>query len=638
MSSSALALETTPDTTPPHSTAIKQVDDTTSPWLLAMLLVVLTVLSYWPTFSNGFVNFDDRGYVSNNRHIQPGLTVANISWAFRTTDMANWHPLTWISHMTDVQFFGLRPAGHHASSLFLHAINVALLFFLLRSATGFLWRSFCVAAMFALHPLNVECVAWISERKSLLSTTFLFLALFAYGWYVRKPGIARYVTIALLFALGLAAKPMIITLPFALLLLDYWPLGRLPIPERPEDRSLFFKKFWPLLLEKVPFFALSAASAYITVIAQSRGHAIAASHVFSLPIRLANAVWSYLLYILKAIWPLHLAIFYPHPENHIGVWKPLLGLIFMALFSYVCLTRRRQPYLIVGWLWYLGSLVPVIGILQVGRQALADRYAYTPLLGIFVLVVWWIADHSKRWPHRSEILGGTAALILIFFGALTWRQTNYWKDSFALFQHSLKVSPENFLAENNLGEAYMQVGRQDIAYDHFLRSAQEKPKFGLAHYNLGVVMASENRYQEARKEFQAAIDYSQDDEELASAYHNLGVVLLHDGELEPSKQMFSQALRLSPTRQSSYLARGMAEFRLGNYAAAEADFISGANLAPDAPACFWVGRSREAQGNTTGAIEAYRKTLALQPDHADAKQHLDALLSGRIIPFDKSGN
>jgi len=637
VSSSAIAVETTP-TAPPHSAAIPQVDDTTSPWLLALFLIVITVFSYWPTFSNGFVNYDDNGYVSDNSHIQPGLTVANISWAFRSTHMANWHPLTWISHMADIQLFGLHPGGHHASSLFLHAINAALLFLLLRCATGFLWRSFCVAAMFALHPLNVECVAWISERKSLLSTTFLFLALFAYGWYVRNPGIARYVLVALLFASGLAAKPMIITLPFALLLLDYWPLARLPIPEHAEDRVLFLKRLWPLIVEKIPLIALSAASAYITVIAQSRAHAIAASHILSLPIRLLNASWSYLLYLLKAIWPLHLAIFYPHPENHIGIWKPLLGFIFMLLFSYICLIRRRQPYLIVGWLWYLGSLVPVIGIVQVGRQALADRYAYTPLLGIFVLVVWWMAEHSGRLPHRTEILAGSAALVLIFFAALKWRQTSYWKDSFTLFEHALKVSPQNFLAENNLGEAYMQIGRRDIAYDHFLRSTQEKPKFGLAHYNLGVVMASQDRYEEARKEFQDAIDYGQDDEELAAAHHNLGVVMLDKRELAGSIKMFSEALRLSPHKQSSYLARGMAEFRLGNYAAAEADFIAGANLAPDPPACFWVGRAREAQGNTAGAIEAYRKTLALQPDKAEAKQRLDALLSGRIIPFDKSEN
>src|SRR5260221_5645371 len=540
--------------------------------------------------------------------------------------------------MADVQLFGLHPSGHHAISLLFHAVNAVLLFFLLRSATGFLWRSFTIAALVRLHPLNVECGAWISERKSLLCTFFLFLALFAYGWYLPKPGIGRLAVVALLFALGLAAKPMIITLPFALLLLDYWPLARLPIPLAAEDRFLFLKKLWPLILEKIPQFALSAASAWITVLVQSRGHAIAPSQVLSLPIRLSNALWSYLLYILKAIWPLHLAIFYPHPENHIVTWQPFLGFLFILVFSYVCLSRRRQPYLIVGWLWYLGCLVPVIGIVQVGQQGLADRYAYTPLLGIFVLVVWWIADHSQALPHRTEILAGAVAVCLLFFGALTSRQTAYWKDSFTLFEHALHVSPVNFIAENNLGEAYGQIGRTDLAYEHFVRATQQRFRFGLAHYNLGTMMAAQNRTAEARKEFQLAIDHGQDEAEITSAYHNLGIVMLQDHDLAGSINMFDEALRLSPHKQSSYLARGMAEFRLGNYSAAEADFITGANIAPDAPASFWVGRAREAQGNVAGAIEAYRRTLVLQPDHFEAKQHLDALLSGRMIPFDNSEN
>jgi tetratricopeptide (TPR) repeat protein len=540
--------------------------------------------------------------------------------------------------MADMQLFGLHPAGHHATSLILHCLNVVLLFLLLRAATGFLWRSAFVAALFALHPFNVECVAWISERKSLLCTLFLFLALFAYGWYVRKPGIGRYALVALLFALGLASKPMIITLPFALLLLDYWPLNRLPVPGGTESSSLFFKNLWPLVLEKLPLLLLSAASAYITVVAQARSNSIAVNQLISPASRIANALWCYLLYILKGFWPLHLALFYPHPENTLALWKPLLGLAFILTFTFSCMRRLRQRYLIAGWLWYLGCLVPVIGFVQVGRQAMADRYAYTPLLGIFVIVVWWIADHSDSLPHRSELLAGAAAILLLFFGALTWRQTTHWKDSFTLFNHTLEITPVNFIAENNLGEAYMQIGRPDLASDHFLRSTQEKPRFGLAHYNLGIVLVSEHRMAEARKEFETAIQYGQETSEIASSYQNLGVVLLQENQLADSIKMFSQALQLVPSKQSSLLARGMAEYRLNNFAAAEADFIAGANISPDPAACYWVGRSREAQGNTSGAIEAYRRTLALQPDMRDAQQHLDALLSGHIIPFSNSEN
>ncbi len=635
MSLSTLSVETVP-AHQPRNVHPAQVEDTTSPWLLALFLVAITLLSYWPTFSNGFLNYDDNGYILQNIHVQPGLTAANASWAFRSTIMANWHPITWISHMADVQLFGLHPWGHHATSLFLHALNVVLLFFLLRSATGFLWRSFIVAALFALHPFNVECVAWVSERKSLLYTLFLFLALFAYGWYVRKPSVARYASVAILFALGLASKPMIITLPFALLLVDYWPFARLPIPEDSESTSLFFKKLWPLVLEKIPLLLLSAASAYITVVTQT--HAIAVKGVLTFPVRLANALWSYLLYVLKALWPIRLIIFYPHPENSLALWKPLLALAVILGFTYFCIRHRRDRYLLAGWLWFLGCLVPVIGLVQVGRQAMADRYAYTPLLGIFVLAVWWIAEHSGWLPHRTELLAGVSAIFLIFFGALTWRQTTYWKDSFTVFNHALKIAPVNFIAENNLGEAYLQIGRPDIAYGYFLRTTEETPRFGLGHYNLGVVLIGQKRRDEARKEFQLAIQHAMEISDASAAFHNLGIIMLEDNQSADAINMFSEALQLSPDKQSSYLGKGIAEFRLNNFRAAEADFVAGASLTPDAAACFWVGRSREAQGNSSGAIEAYRKALELQPDMSEAKEHLDALLSGRVFPFAKSGN
>ena len=635
MSSSALFAETA-RTDPAENVTILQVHKRVSPWPVALLLAAITLFSYWPTFSNGFLNYDDNGYVTENSHIQPGITVSNVFWAFRATIMANWHPLTWISHMADVQLFGLHAAGHHATSLVLHAVNALLLFFLLRCATGFLWRSFFVAALFALHPLNVECVAWISERKSLLCTFFLFLALFAYGWYVRKPGVARYLLVAGLFALGLTSKPMIITLPFALLLLDYWPHNRLPVPAGREEALLFFKGLWRLALEKAPLLLLSAASAYITVMAQARANTVALGGSFSLRVRVANALWSYLLYLLKAIWPLNLAIFYPHPENTLPLWQPVLGLLFIIAVTYVCLRHLRERYLLAGWLWYLGCLVPVIGLVQVGRQALADRYAYTPLIGIFVLLVWWVADRSMAWPRRAEILGGTAAAVLIFFAALTWRQTGYWKDSFTLFNHALEVTPVNFIAETNLGEAYMQTGRPDLAYGHFLRATEEKPRYGLAHYNLGLVLAGQNRLADARKEFAAGVEYGQERSEIASSYHNLGVVLVEEKRFPDAIQMFSQALQLAPDKQSSFLARGLAEYRMNNFAAAEADFIAGSNLARNAEACLWVGRAREAQGNASGAIEAYRQVLVLQPGRADVKERVDALLSGHILPFAKA--
>lgn len=613
-------------------------DHGVAPWLLALLLAALTLLAYWPTFSNGFINYDDPGYVTQNSRVASGLTAENLKWAFRATIMANWHPLTWISHMADVQLFAFHPAGHHASSLFLHIVNAILLFYFLGSATGFLWRSFVVAALFALHPFNVECVAWISERKTLLCTFFMLLALFAYGWYSRKPGVARYLAVAALFALGLMAKPMIITLPFALLLLDYWPLNRLPELEGAQDRSKFFRRLATLALEKVPLLLLVAGSAYVTVLAQGRGHAIAANQLLPLSVRIPNAIWAYFLYVAKGLWPIHLTIFYPHPENHLGWWKPLLATLFLVAFTWFCIAQRKTRYLIVGWLWYLGCLVPVIGFVQVGRQAMADRYAYTPLLGIFVIVAWWIADHFDESRRRSEVFAGSVAMFLIFFGALTWRQTGYWKDNFALFNHAIKLTGSNFIAENNLGEAYMQIGRPDLAYEHFLSTTQIKPGFGLGHYNLGIVLVERKEYPAALEEFQTAVRFGQDNAEIASAYHNIGIVMLDNNQQADAVRAFTQALELVPTKQTSLLARGLAQFQLNNFAAAEADFVAGANLAPNAGAAFWVGRAREARGNPVGAADAYRQALQLQPDMTEAKERLQALTSGQVAPFVKLQN
>ena len=614
----------------PAATAIPH-EKQTSPWLIAAALAVLTLVSYWPTFSNGFVNYDDDGYITQNHAVQQGLSFANVTWAFRATVMANWHPLAWISHMADVQLFGSHAAGHHATSLLVHIVNVVLLFFLLRAATGFLWRSAAISALFALHPFNVECVAWVSERKTLLCTLFLFLCLFAYGWYVRKPGISRYLLVALLFVLGLASKPMIITLPFALLLLDSWPLNRLPQLNDAEGRKAFLGKVWPLVLEKVPLLLFCAASAYVTVFAQGHSNAVASVLEMPLRARVGNALWSYVVYLAKGIWPVHLAIFYPHPETGLPLWKPALAGILLLLFSAYVLLHLEKRFLLTGWLWYLGSLVPVIGFVQVGRQAMADRYAYTPLLGIFVIVVWSLADDFPRTSQRSQTLAALTAAFLLFFAALTWRQTTYWKDSFSLFGHALQVIPENYMAENNLGSAYVDTGNTDAAYGHFLRATQERPRYGLAHYNLANMLRRQNRRGEAAAEFQLAIQYAQDPQQLANSYHNIGVMLLEDNKLDEARRAFTDALQAQPQKENSYVARGLAEFRLGDYAAAESDFAAGASLvATDGAAIYWLGRCREARGNISGAIEAYHQALVLQPELQEAKEHLEAATSGHV--------
>lgn len=353
--------------------------------IVALLLFFGTLALYYPALQNGFVNYDDPAYVTSNPHVQQGLTKRSVAWAFSSTAEANWHPLTWLSHMLDVQLFGLRPAGHHAQSVLWHAVNVVLLFLLLAKATGFLGRSAVVAALFAVHPLNVESVAWVSERKTVLCTFFLLLALAAYGWYVKRPRASLYLLVALLFALGLMAKPMLITLPFLLLILDFWPLER--FPQTPLNK---------LVIEKIPLLALSAASAAITLYAQRAGGAVGSTQLLPLAMRVKNAIYSYLIYLDKTLWPARLAVFYPHPEGALSLWKVAGAAVILIAITIAFQHFRESRYLLLSWLWFLITLAPVIGIVQVGRQAWADRYAYIPLWGLFVIGVWLVAEIAAR--------------------------------------------------------------------------------------------------------------------------------------------------------------------------------------------------------------------------------------------------
>ena len=596
---------------------------------MCALLLVLTIAAYWPTFSNGFVNFDDPRYILQNPLVAQGLDPHQIAMAFRSTIEANWHPITWISHMADVQLFGMNPLGHHASSLALHGLNVVLLFLLLDGATGKRWRSAVVAALFAVQPLNVECVAWVSERKSLLSTAFLLLAFFAYGWYAKKPGSARYLVMAFLFALGLAAKPMVITFPFLLLLADYWPLQRLP-GLRPGDASQFFGKLGRLTLEKIPLFALVIASAWITLYAQHQGGAVATSAGLPLRYRLPNAIYSYLLYILKGIWPVHLAVFYPHPENSLAWWKPVVAALFLIVVSWLVWRYRDRRYLLTGWLWYLGTMVPVIGIVQVGRQALADRYAYLPFIGLFVMVVWAAAELSTKTLPHSILVPATAAALL-WFAALTWWQTTFWKNSITLFGRALAVTSNNYMAENNIGMVYSENGQADLAFAHFQEAERIRPKFALPHYNLGLSYRAQGNLPAAQHEFETAIQYAADPVELVQAHHNLGIVLYEEDQLDAAKKELQAALAISPAKENSLLALGMIEFRQANYAQSTEEFQKAYTAHPSPQAIFWIGRIREAQGDLKGAADAYETALRMSPTFKEAHDRLEAIKNGQVI-------
>src|ERR1700733_4997519 len=427
---------------------------------ICLLLAVATLALYSPAIGHPFIfNYDDDIYVLNNAQVKAGLTWQTMRWTLTSTDSANWHPLTWLSHAMDCQLYGLNPAGHHFTSVLFHTLNVVLLFLLLAHATKRTGRSFLVAALFAVHPFNVESVAWIAERKNVLSTFFFLLTIGAYGWYALKPNLKRYLAVAALFVLGLASKAMVVTLPCVLLLLDFWPLRRikglspaektLPVPQVP---------FWRLALEKLPLLALSAATSAVTVFAQRSGGAMRLQ--LPLGVRLANAIYAYALYVWKALWPAWLGLFYPHPGATLAKWQLALAALFLLAVSAVAWWQRAaRPYLITGWLWFLGTLVPVIGLVQVGEQAIADRYAYIPLIGIFVMAVWAAADlaDSRRlsFPSRAKI----AAVVMAVFALFTIDQLRYWRSAVDIWAHTVKVTNDNFLAEQNLGAALLAADR-----------------------------------------------------------------------------------------------------------------------------------------------------------------------------------
>jgi len=594
--------------------------------LLALLLALGTLALYTPSLGNGFVNYDDPAYVTANAHIRQGLSWSNIAWAFTVTIEANWHPLTWISHMADVQLFKLNPTGHHLTNVLLHAINVVMLFLLLSRATRYTLRSAVVAALFAVHPLNVESVAWVAERKSLLCTLFLLLTLGAYGWYVRKSGVGRYLSVALLFALGLMAKPMVITLPFLLLLLDYWPLQRLGSGELKSDGELASDAtFFKLFAEKIPLIAMSAGSALITVYAQHSGGALGITAALPLSFRIKNAVYSYLAYIFKGIWPSHLAVFYPHPENSLAMWKVVAAAVVLLTITVLVWRFRKKRYLLTGWLWYLGAMIPVIGIVQVGRQAMADRYAYIPFIGLFVMAEWLAAELLARIRLSFSTMVVITLAVLSGYAFASYIQIGYWRNSYTLFSHALQVTSDNGIAEDNLGAALMDMGHPDLALPHFEAAVRFVPQLSAAHYNLATVLHQQNRFDQAMHEYQLALSYPSDSTEAAQAHNNLGVLLMQRNQLAAALTEFNAAILANPNEQNSYLGRGSLEYQEHNLDAALADFSHAAQVAPSPVAYFWLGQTFEGKGDLQSAVRAYQAALQMAPGMNDARSRLDAL-------------
>ena len=580
--------------------------------LIGLLLFLGTVGLYYPALHNGFVNYDDPAYVTSNFHVQQGLTKQSVAWAFTSTAEANWHPLTWLSHMLDVRLFRLRPAGHHAQSLFWHAVNVVLLFLLLAKATGFMGRSTIVAALFAVHPLNVESVAWVAERKNVLCTFFLLLVFAAYGWYVKTPQAGRYLLVALLFALALMAKPMAITLPFLLLLIDFWPLERLPQRTIPA-----------LVLEKIPLLALSAISALVTFHEQRAGGALGSTELLPLAMRVKNAIYSYFVYLDKAVWPSRLAVFYPHPEASLAFWKVLAAAVILITITIACWHYRDRRYLPVGWLWFLVTLAPVIGIVQVGRQAWADRYAYFPLWGLFVIIVWLLSEAALRIPLGRATQVAIALAVLAGYAVTAHSQITYWHDSYSLFAHAIQVTGPNAIAEGNLGSALIELRRPDLAAPHLERAIHLMPTFAAAHYNLGTLFHRQNDLGRAEQEYQLALKFATEELEAAQTHNNLGVLFNQQGRRADAEAEFTQAIALNPYEQNSRIGRGLIEHEEGKPDAALQDFEQAAQIAPSPLAAYWEGRILEEEGQLAASAEAYRNALKLAPNFSDARSRLE---------------
>lgn len=519
--------------------------------ILSLFLALLTLVTYNSIAHNDFVKFDDPSYITANPHVKAGLTWETVKWAFKSTENANWHPLTWLSHALDYQIFHLRPAGHHYISVLLHAATAMLLFLFLQAATGFPWRSAVVAALFAIHPINVESVAWASERKSVLSMLFFVLMLMAYRQYAQRPGWKRYSLVTLLFAMGLMSKPMLVTAPFLLLLLDYWPLERTKTISLPR-----------LLAEKLPLLAMSAASCAVTVIAQNSGGAVH-NEEFSLPNRLMNALISYARYVGKSVWPSHLGAFYPYVE-HRPIWQIAAAVMFLPAATVTVLCLRKQRYLAVGWLWFLGAMVPVLGIVQVGEQAMADRYAYLPFIGLFMAGVWTIAELAEAKKIPIAYLGIGMCATLASLSAATHRQIGYWKDTKTLWTHTLAVSGPNFMAEDSLGAALMDEGKLPEAKIHFEKAVAINPRDAFGFLDLGVCEKLSGNLVGAMRSYESAMQMSADRNLQATALGNMGSLYRMSGDYSQARAKYEAALQLVPDYNLALTSLGLIAEKTGD--------------------------------------------------------------------------
>jgi tetratricopeptide (TPR) repeat protein len=519
----------------------------------------VSILSvYWQVLTFDFISFDDYMYVRDNPIVRQGITFEGIKWAFATMYAGNWHPLTWLSHMMDIEIFGLNPGMYHVMNVFIHMASTLLLFYCLRRMTGSIWKSAVVAFIFGLHPLHVESVAWISERKDVLSTFFWILTMLCYKRYIERRSAASYIAVAVCYLLGLMAKPMLVTLPFVLLLLDFWPLKRPGLIVSDEvgvstakdmKQGIRWSGMLKLIREKIPLLLIAGVASVTTIFAQKGSGAISNLEIIPLHIRLQNAIISYLIYMEKMVWPSHLAVFYPFPKMIALPMVIISAATLIALTLLFVVNISRFPYLIVGWLWYLGTLLPVIGIIQVGSQAMADRYTYVPLIGISIMIAWGLPQLIDQWRSGRYVLSGILCLIVPLLMWSTWHHTGYWKDNVTLFSHAIDVTKDNYLAHNSLGVALCNRGEFDAGINHYIEALRIYPEHIQALNNLGAALVKEREYGKSIEHFKKAIQL---DPYFVNAHYNLGVALYSLGKVDEAIKEYQEVLQLNPQHSGAF--------------------------------------------------------------------------------------
>jgi len=624
-----------------------------------------TVAVYWPVLKHDFVKYDDDKYITDNRRVQGGITWDSVVWAFTEAHFHMWHPLTTLSQMLDCQLYGLVPGRHHLTSLLLHLANTVLLFLVLKRMTGAVWPSAFVAAVFGLHPLQVESVAWLAERKNVLSGFFSILTIGAYVRYAERPGINRLLLVVLVFGLCIMTKPMVVTLPFVLLLLDYWPLGRLKPGRQPKEEDLSQSKpvglpLWHLILEKVPLFALAALLSVITYSVQKSGGVVSALERLPLDSRIANAVISYVTYIEKMIWPSGLAVFYPHPGGNFSVVRAVVcGVLLVSLTILFIYPARRRKYLAVGWLWYVGTLVPVIGLVQVGAQARADRYMYITMIGLLAIIAWLVNDAAVRWRNLKMVAAVATVVALSAAMVCTRLQLRHWQNSTTLFRHALDVTHNNVVMHNNYANLLTDAGETEEAIKHFKRSLELRPnsaevhnnfanalsevgrtaeaivhykkalgldpKLAAAHYNLASVLAEQGHNQQAVAEYRQAVQAKPD---YFEAWNELGFSLAKGGRFEEAVECYRKAIGFEPDLIVAHGRLGLVLARLGKIDGAIKHCQIVLRARPDdIEMHFNVGVLLERKGQIAEAIKQYRRALQINPSYTKARQRLEAALA-----------